>query len=80
MAVRLVCERLTLVALSGQANRQKAMGCYLGGCGPRVREDSMSTAIQNATDQVTGPVNIADAYDLYRSLSTQPHSHLLLKD
>lgn len=78
MAVKLVCERLTLVVLSGQAN--KAMGCYLGGCSPRVGEDSMSTAIQNATDQVTGPVNIADAYDLYRSLNTQPHSHLLLKD
>lgn len=80
VAVKLDCKRLTLVVLSSQTNRQKAMGCYLGGCGPRVWEDSMSTAIQNATDQVTEPVNIADAYDLYRSLSTQLHSNLLLKD
>lgn len=71
VVVKLVCKRLTLVVLSDQANRQKAMGCYMGGWGPRVWEDSMSTANQNATDQVTEPVNIADAYDLYRSLNTQ---------
>lgn len=80
VAVKLVCKRLTLVVLSVQANRQKAMGCYLGGAGLRVWEDSMSRAIQNATDQVTGPVNIADAYDLDRSLNTQWNSNLLLKD
>lgn len=69
-----------LLFWAGQANRRKAMGCYLGGTGPRVRGDSMSRANQNATDQVTGPVNIADAYDLYRSLNTQWNSNLLLKD
>lgn len=69
-----------LLFWAGQANRQKAMGCYLGGTGPRVRGDSMSRANQNATDQVTGPVNIADAYDLCRSLNTQWNSNLLLKD
>lgn len=42
--------------------------------------DSMSTAIQNATDQVTEPVNIAGAYDLYGSLNTSWNSTLLLKD
>lgn len=39
----------------------------------------MSTAIQNATDQVTEAVNLADAYDLYRSLSTQWAFHFDLK-
>lgn len=53
-------------------------------CGPRMREeperDCVSTAVQNARDRVTEPVNIAVAYDLHRSLNTQWHSNLLLKD
>lgn len=78
--VKLVCKRLTLVALSSRTdNRPRAMGCYLGGTAP-VWQDSMSRAIQNAADQVTEPVNIADAYDLHRSLNTQWNSNLLLKD
>lgn len=40
----------------------------------------MSREIQNATDQVTEPVNIADAYDRYRSLNTQWNSSLLLEE
>lgn len=40
----------------------------------------MSREIQNATDQVTEPVNIADAYDRYRSLNTQWNSSVLLEE
>lgn len=80
LVVKLVCKRLTLVALSSRTdNRQRAMGCYLGGTAP-VWQDSMSRVIQNAADQVTEPVNIADAYDLHGSLNTQWNSNLLLKD
>lgn len=34
-------------------------------------DDSMSREIQNVTDQIAETVNIADAYDLYRSFNTQ---------
>lgn len=80
LVVKLVWKRLTLVALSSRTNnRPRAMGCYLGGTAP-VWQDSMSRAIQNAADQVTELVNIADANDLHRSLDTQWNSNLLLKD
>lgn len=42
--------------------------------------DSLSREIQNATDQVTEPVNIAEAYDRYRSLNTQWNSSVLLEE
>lgn len=54
--------------------------CYLGGAGAREREDSMSREIQNATDQVTEPVNIADADDPCRSLNAQWNSSVLWEE
>lgn len=60
------------------------LGCCYGGCGRRMskrqQRDCMSTAIQNARDQVTQPVNIAVASDLSTGRSTLWHSSLLLKD
>lgn len=43
------------------------------------RIDRASTAVQNATDQVTEPVNIADARDLHRSLDAPLAFHFTLK-
>lgn len=60
-------KRLTLVVLSGWVCGEKAVGALLRTLWTQ-RKDGVSAAVQNATDRVTEPVNIADGRDLHRSL------------